>query len=195
MLGSNGGAPDLQHILRTFACIAGKIRALPLCENYDETKVLPLIEYILSLNPPRPEKIPDPGSVASGRALFRKSCFGCHNGPGFATIEVHDPLSIGTDPNIVRLVDPAGTGMAVYSVLTPEEITKGVRARRLTAVWSLGRLFHNGGASSLAEVFCLDGPRAESSMGPGHSTAGHSFTCQGPSGEEKRNLIAFLESL
>jgi hypothetical protein len=195
MLGSNGGAPDLQHIMRTFACIAGKLRALPLCESYDPAKVQPLIEYILSLRPPPPEEAPDPERVAAGAAVFREHCFRCHDGPGFATTQVHDPREIGTDPNISRLVDPDGTGRAIDDVLTPPELTRGVRARRLTAVWSLGRLFHNGSASSLAEVFCLDGPRPASTLGPGHGTAGHDFTCRDLSTDEKHSVMAFLESL
>jgi hypothetical protein len=195
MLGSNGGAPDLQHILRTFAFIAGKIRALPLGQNYDATKVQPLIEYILSLSPPPPVNAPDPARVAAGKELFRTNCFQCHRGPGFAGTQIFDPLVIGTDPNIIRLADPNDTGQAIDDVLTPPELTKGLRARRLSGVWSLGRLFHNGSASSLSDVFCLDGPRPESTLGPGHSTAGHPFTCEGFSADEKQSLIAFLESL
>jgi cytochrome c5 len=195
MLGSNGGAPDLQHILRTFAFIASKIRALPLGQNYDESKVAPLIEYILSLRPPAQEKTLDAEEVAQGKELFYQRCFMCHHGPGYAGTEVFDPEVIGTDPNIVGLVDPDDTGHAIYDVLTPPELTKGLRARRLSAVWSLSRLFHNGSASSLDDVFCLHGPRPPSPLGSGYSTAGHNFTCEGLSSEQKQHLIRFLESL
>jgi hypothetical protein len=194
MLGSNGGAPDLEHILRTFAFIAGQIRALPLGENYDPEKVRPLIAYILSLKPPPPEKKLDASEVAAGRALFQERCVRCHNGPGHAGTQVFDPRVIGTDPNIIQLVDPDGTGTAIYDVLTPKEVTKGVRARRLSAVWSMTRLFHNGSAGSLADVFCLHGPRPPSALGPGYSTAGHAFTCDGLTRTQKQELISFLES-
>jgi hypothetical protein len=195
MLGSNGGAPDLQHILRTFAYIAGAIRKLPLGENYDPAKVMPLIEYIMSLVPPPQETLPNPDAAAKGKTLFKQNCFKCHDGPSFASAEVNDPMVIGTDPNIINLLDPNDTGMALDNVLTPPELTRGVRARRLSAVWSLGHLFHNGSASSLDEVFCLNGPRPASPPYPGHSTAGHTYTCDGLTTDEKQSLIAFLQTL
>jgi hypothetical protein len=194
MLGSNGGAPDLQHIMRTSATISGKIRALPLGENYDEAKVLPLVEYVLSLNPPVTERKSDPVKVAAGGKLFGQKCFSCHNGPGYAGTRVFDPKEIGTDPNIIDLADPEKTGKAIFDVLTPSEVTKGIRARRLSAVWSMTRLFHNGNSNSLAEVFCLNGPRPENKRS-GYSSAGHMFTCDGLSKDEKNSLIYFLETL
>lgn len=195
MLGSNGGAPDLAHILRTFAFIAGQIRGVPLGPSYDPANVEPLIQYIMSLTPPRPETLPDAALVASGKELFRESCFGCHAGPGFAGVEVFDPLVIGTDPNVVHLVNPDDSGRAMYDVLTPPEVTRGLRTRRLSAIWSQSRFFHNGSLSSLEEVFCLTGPRVPSALGAGFSTAGHSYTCDGLSVDDKNSLIAFLRSL
>lgn len=194
MLGSNGGAPDLEHILRTFAFIAGAVRGLPLGESYDPAKVQPLIDYIMSLTPPRPEHPPKAEQVEAGQRLFGQSCFRCHHGPGFAGTQVFDPAVIGTDPNIAHLVDKNDTGEAIHDVLTPAELTKGVRARRLSAVWSLKRLFHNGSAHSLSDVFCLEGPRKDSGLGSGFSSAGHPFTCD-LAPEEKTSVIAFLESL
>ena len=195
MLGSNGGAPDLAHIMRTFAHIAGALRGLPLGEEYDVAKVQPLIDYIMSLTPPAPQRTFDEDELSKGRELFGSTCFRCHHGPGYAGTSIFDPNLIGTDPNLVDLVDPDDDGVAIQDVLTPGEITKGIRARRLSAVWSLKRLFHNGSAHSLSDVFCLEGPRPESELGPGFSTAGHPFTCDGLSPEEKTSLITFLESL
>jgi hypothetical protein len=195
MLGSNGGAPNMAHIMRTFAFIAGEIRGLPLGADYDVARVQPLIDYIMSLTPPRPESRIDDEQRRDGQRLFAGTCFRCHHGPGFAGTRVFDPLEIGTDPNIVGLVDPDDTGRAVYDVLTPAELTRGVRARRLSAVWSMSRLFHNGSAHTLSDVFCLDGPRPESALGSGFSTAGHPFTCSGFSRDEKLSLIRFVESL
>jgi hypothetical protein len=195
MLGSNGGAPDLAHVLRTFAFIAGAVRGLPLGEQYDVSKVQPLIDYIMSLTPPRPEQSFDREELEKGQRLFGSTCFRCHHGPGFAGAQIFDPQMIGTDPNIADLVDPDRTGVAIHDVLTPAELTRGVRARRLSAVWSMKRLFHNGSAHSLSDVFCLDGPRPESELGSGFSTAGHPFTCEGLSLEEKTSLIYFVESL
>jgi hypothetical protein len=195
MLGSNGGAPDLEHILRTFSFIAGQIRKLPLGEDYDPENVRPLITYIMSLTPPEPEKALDEAKVAAGKQLFHDNCYRCHNGPGFAGTRVFTPEEIGTDPNIADLVDPEHDGSAIYDVITPAEITGGLRARRLSAVWSLSRLFHNGSAHSLPDVFCLDGPRVDSGLGSGFSTAGHMFPCDLPSRDAKLNVIEFLESL
>jgi hypothetical protein len=194
MLGSNGGAPDLEHILRTFAFIAGHVRGLPLGEAYDPAKVQPLIDYIMSLTPPRPEQSFDDEQRRAGQRLFGRNCFRCHHGPGYAGTQIFDPREIGTDPNIIHLVDPDDSGQAIYDVLTPPELTKGIRARRLSAVWSMTRLFHNGSAHSLADVFCLDGPRPASSLGSGFDTAGHPFTCALPY-DDKLSLIQFLESL
>jgi hypothetical protein len=195
MLGSSGGAPDLEHILRTFAYIAGTIRKLPLGPDYDPSKVMPLIQYIMSLVPPPQETPPDPTLAAEGEVLFRQNCFQCHDGPAFAGTVVQDPNVIGTDPNIINLLDPNDTGMALDDVVTPPELTRGVRSRRLSAVWSLGRLFHNGSASSLSDVFCLDGPRAASPPYAGRSTVGHTYTCDALSTDQKEALIAFLQTL
>ena len=195
MLGSNGGAPDLAHILRTFAFIAGAVRGLPLGEQYDVAKVQPLIDYIMSLTPPRPEKTFDEDELREGQRLFGSTCFRCHHGPGFAGTQIFDPAVIGTDPNIAQLVDKDDTGEAIHDVLTPPELTKGLRARRLSAAWSMKRLFHNGSAHSLADVFCLDGERPDSGLGDGFSSAGHPFTCEGLSHAQKNSLIYFLKSL
>jgi mono/diheme cytochrome c family protein len=194
MLGSNGGAPDLAHIMRTFAFIAGQVRGLPLGKQYDVARVQPLIDYIMSLVPPKPEQKIDQDRLREGHRVFRDNCYRCHNGPGYAGTQVFDPKLIGTDPNIVHLVDKDNTGKPLADVLTPEELTKGLRARRLSAVWSLKRIFHNGSASSLSDVFCLDGPRPASELGDGYSTAGHPFTCD-LSPADKRAAMYFVESL
>jgi hypothetical protein len=149
----------------------------------------------MSLTPPPPEQRIDEEQRRKGEQLFGRTCFRCHHGPGYAGTQIFDPSEIGTDPNIVQLVDPDDTGRAVYDVLMPPELTKGIRARRLSAVWSMTRLFHNGSAHSLADVFCLDGPRPDSNLGSGFSSAGHPFTCDGLSHDEKLSLIHFVESL
>ncbi len=194
MLGSNGGAPNLSYILRTFSQIAGHIRKVDVSEQYAAENVAPIIEYIMSLEPPKSEKVLDTAKVQRGEALFYNNCLSCHNGPGFAGTQVFDPLVIGTDPNVIDVVDPDQTGRAIYDVITPKEITRGLRARRLSGVWSMTRLFHNGSIESLDEVFCLDGPRKENTRGSGFSTAGHMYTCDLPR-DEKLDLIEFLESI
>jgi mono/diheme cytochrome c family protein len=195
MLGSNGGAPDLAHIMRTSSTISGKIRAKPIGENYKAENVQPLVEYVLSLQPPKSEKKFDSSKLAVGGAIFKKNCYVCHKGVGFAGTRVFDLAEIGTDPNVARLVDADKTGKALFNVLTPEELTGGIRARRLSGVWSMNRLLHNGSVRSLSDLFCLNGPRPQHVTGSGHSSAGHNFTCEGLSNDEKSSLIYFLESL
>jgi hypothetical protein len=192
MLTAAGGTPDLMHIMNTSAAISSRIRKVDISHTPEE--MAPLFAYILSLRPPVSEQKRDPQLVNTGHRLFYEQCVDCHNGPGFAGTEIFDPREIGTDANIVDLLDANHTGRALDDVVEPDELTRGVRARRLSGVWSMSRLFHNGSVGSLAEVFCLDGPRRENVRGSGHSTAGHAMTCDIPR-DEKLALIAFLESL
>ncbi len=195
MLGSAGGAPDLQHILRTFGVISSVLKDEPVPKDL-EAHVVPLIQYILSLSPPRKAGVFDKVKLAAGEQLFKKSCVSCHNGPGYAGTQIFSPIEIGTDPNVMKLVhDPKKEGKAIFDVVLPEEITSGVRARKLSGVWSMSHLLHNGSVSSLADLFCLNGPRPDSGLGSGYSSAGHRYTCDGLTPVEKNNIIAFLESL
>jgi hypothetical protein len=195
MLSGSGGQPDLQHVLRTFAYVSGAIRKLPLGPNYDPAQVEPLVQYIMSLKPPVNPNMPDPAAVAAGADLFRQQCFSCHNGPAFAGTTVFDPAEIGTDPNIAKMLDPNHSGAALDEAVTPPELTYGVRARRLPGIWAWTRFFHNGELTTLEDVFCLNGPRPASPPYDGHSTAGHMYTCEGLTTDQKQSLIAFLKSL
>jgi mono/diheme cytochrome c family protein len=195
MLSSTGGQPDLPHVLRTFAYVDGAIRKLPLGPQYDPATFAPLNQYIMSLKAPVNPNPPDRDAVAAGAELFRQQCFGCHNGPGFAGTAVFDPAVIGTDPQIASILDPKHTGAAVDDAVTPPELTYGVRARRLPGIWSWTQFFHNGQIRTLEDVFCLNGPRPASPPYPGHSTAGHPYTCNVLTTAQKQELIAFLRSL
>jgi mono/diheme cytochrome c family protein len=197
MLSSTGGQPDLEHVFRTIAYESGAIRKLPLGPAYDHDPATfePLTQYVMSLKAPVNPNPPAPDAVAAGAQLFKQQCFGCHNGPGFAGTAVFDPAVIGTDPEIARILDPNRTGEAVDDLVTPPELTYGVRARRLPGIWSWTRLFHNGQVTTLEDVFCLNGPRPASPPYPGHSTAGHAYTCDGLTTDQKESLIAFLKSL
>ena len=195
MLSSTGGQPDLQHVMRTFAYVSGAIRKVPLGLEYDPATVAPLIQYVMSLKSPVNPNPPRADAVAAGAQLFQQQCFGCHNGPGFAGTAIFDPTVIGTDPEIASILDPNHTGVALDHAVTPPELTYGVRARRLPGIWSWTRFFHNGQLTTLEDVFCLNGPRPASPPYPGHSTAGHAYTCDGLTTVQKQNLIAFLQSL
>jgi mono/diheme cytochrome c family protein len=195
MLSSTGGQPDLEHVLRTIAYVNGAIEKLPLGQDYDPATVAPLIQYMMSLKPPVNPNPPDPDAVAAGAQLFQQQCFGCHDGPRFAGTTVFDPAVIGTDPEVARILDPNHTGAALDDAVTPPELTYGVRARALSGIWSWGRFFHNGQLTTLEDVFCLNGPRPASPPYPGHSTAGHAYTCDGLTTDQKESLIAFLKSL
>lgn len=194
MLGSGGGAPDLKHIMRTFKVIAGEIRDEPIMKTYKEEEVTPLIEYILSLAPPKSEEKFEMDRLATGKSIFKTNCGVCHNGPGYAGTRVFQMAEVGTDPNVARMVDPENSGKAVFDVLTPEELTGGVRARRLSGIFSRTLLLHNGSVTSLNDLFCVNGPRIPSTLGSGYSNAGHDFTCK-LAAEEKKAVMYFLQSL
>ena len=195
MLTAAGGTPDLMHIMATSAAITTQIRKVDVSSEHTPEKMAPLIAYILSLRSPVSEQRADEQRVRQGHRLFYEhECVSCHGGPGFAGTELFDPRDLGTDPHIIDLLDPKDTGRALHDVVEPGELTRAIRARRLSGVWSMSRLLHNGSVGSLAELFCLDGPRKANLRGSGHSSAGHLMTCDIPR-DEKLALIAFLESL
>ena len=71
-------------------------------------KLLPLLAYQLSLEPPAPPRNLDRAAVARGRAVFRgeAGCVRCHQGPRFTDVlsgpprnwpVLHDPDEVGTE--------------------------------------------------------------------------------------------------
>lgn len=194
MLASAGGTPDFEHIHYATLLLTDLSAGTNLVAGFDVEYFKPLTAYILSLKPPKNQMPFDEAQLARGKALFEKSCSSCHNGPGYAGTKVFDLDEIGTDPNLKYQLDPTFSGVALGNVAKPYELTYGVRAGRLTGIWSYEHFFHNGSLSSLDEIFCLKGPRPPS-KGNGHSTGGHMWTCNDFSPEEKVDLRTFVESL
>jgi hypothetical protein len=75
-----------------------------------------------------------------------------------------------------------------------DALTQGLRAPRLTGVWSAQRLLHNGSIDSLESLFCMNGLRPTIEQSP-YSDRGHTFTCDGLTDDEKTALMEFLRSL
>jgi cytochrome c2 len=88
--------------------------------------------------PPPPDGSFDPASAERGRAVFDKSCAGCHVG------------ATGTDNNDGKLHPAAETGMnGEYAARTAN---KAYRTTPLRALWQHPPYFHDGSAKTLAAV-------------------------------------------
>lgn len=194
MLSSTGGTPDWDHTFHSFVVVSDLSGSRNAEATHPPSYFKPLIAYIESLNAPKNLAKLDEIRVQRGQALFQQNCVSCHNGPAFAGTRVYSFDEIGTDPNLARQLDPKGTGFAIKDILRPYELTGGIRANHLDGIWSQDRLLHNGSLHSLRELFCLDGPRP-AAIGEGLSTAGHRYTCDGLSVDEKLDTIEFLNSL
>jgi mono/diheme cytochrome c family protein len=88
--------------------------------------------------PPPPAGSFDPAAADRGRAIFGQSCISCHVGGN------------GTDNNAGRLHAPAETGMnASYAMRTANKM---YRTTPLRALWQHAPYFHDGSATTLADV-------------------------------------------
>ncbi|RYZ57586.1 MAG: cytochrome c [Proteobacteria bacterium] len=152
MIAANGGTPDMQHVFRALKIISAHAGGTKLEDAKEDEYFVPISEYILSLKAPKNEATFDAAAVESGAKLFERSCSSCHNGPSFAGTAIYPLTEIGTDPNIARLLDPVGNGLAMHDILLPYEMTGGLRAGRLVGVWSLKKLLHNGSLNSLLSL-------------------------------------------
>jgi len=195
MLGSNGGSPDMLHIIHAIKQISDLAGGTKLQHAHDDTYFIPLLEYIKTLQPPHNMLVQSRTQVEDGKKIFTESCAACHNGPDYAGVNLHDVADIGTDANIKQILDPELSGSPVFPIGQPYELTQSIRAARLSGVWSMKRLLHNGSLSSLDELFCLEGPRPVSLPIGGMSTAGHEFGCESLNRGQKEDLLAFLRSL
>lgn len=191
MLTSSGGTPDLSHVYLTGAHITDQSTGTDLAASFDASYYEPLTRYILSLKAPKNQQPVDIKKFDAGERIFAEACVSCHRGPAYGGTEIFSLEDIGTDPALKDLYGP--NGLASFMVVSPYELTYGVRAPRLEGFWSLDRILHNGSLRSFAELLCLE-PRP-ASLGTGHSTAGHDYACETYSRDDKEALIHFLESL
>ena len=129
-------------------------------------KLPALRSYQLALEAPRaPAGSFDTTAAASGRAVFTKSCAGCHVD------------GTGTDNNTGVLHTPAETGMdAAYAERT---VNKKYRTTPLRALWQHAPYFHDGSAKTLAAV--VD-----------HYNRALTLRL---SAADKRNLVEYLKSI
>lgn len=188
MYGWSGNAYDLFSFLHGFIALGG---GKP--ENWPDSKLRPLVEYLYSLRaPPNPDP-PSPALARRGEKLFRsQGCVDCHDGPRHSGKRIYSFEEIGTDATLARWLDPEGRGEPCCGADIEDPLTGGVKSPRLTALWLQERFLHNGALSSLEQLFCLEPrPTAESPL----NAEGHDETCDGISDAQKRALIAYLETL
>ena len=167
-------------------------------DNWPEPRLRPLNEYILSLKAPKNPQYLDPVRVEYGKQLFQeKGCLGCHNGPNYMGMEVYDFEEIGTDPTHKWQLDAAqdfGLPLPNLTPETPLKLTHKISPPRLDGLWTQDKFLHNGSIHSLADLFCLDSDRPTIEEQP-FSDAGHRYTCDELTRDEKIDLMEFLLSI
>ncbi len=192
LLGHTGVATSLASFLRGFVILGdGNL------DPWTPERLGPLEDYVYSLRAPENPNPPDSGLVAQGAELFETAgCLGCHDGARGSSRTVFTFEEIGSDRAMMSWLDPDLDGQPCCDVdlLGRDALTHGLRAQRLTGVWSARLFLHNGSVDSLEALFCLGGPRPTITKSP-YSDRGHLFTCDGLSDIEKAALIAFLRSL
>jgi mono/diheme cytochrome c family protein len=110
-------------------------------------KLAALLDYQLSLQPPRPPRNSfDPAAAERGKDLFRSTagCATCHQGRNFTDVLsgpkglrpfLHDPAEVGMDP-----------------VYASRSATGKYRTTPLRALWQHAPYFHDGSARDLTTV-------------------------------------------
>ena len=188
LYGTSGNARSLVSFMHGFIALGGGDP-----RKWPASRLRPLIEYLHSLEAPRNPHPAAPAAIAAGRALFAdKGCATCHDGPAHGGRRVYRFDEIGTDDTLARWLDPEHAGTPCCGAQLADPLTRAVTAPRLVLLWAQTRFLHNGALSSLEQLFCL-APRP--TQAPPMSTAGHRQTCDGLDVDEKRALIAYLESL
>ena len=193
MLGWTGTAPSLIGFLRSFLQFGGGS-----LKEWPDEALHPIVAYIDSLETPAQHASLAPAAlIARGRRLFTdKGCVECHGGPRGSGKRIYRYEEIGTDAAMKYWLDPDHSGKPCCKAPLPEDqpLTHGLKSPRLTGLWAQRRFLHNGALSSLAQLFCLEGPRPGGHEPP-LGTQGHDFTCGGLTLEEKQALMAYVESL
>jgi len=185
-LGWNGDGPNLLVFLQTFIDLADGDQA-----SWPEARLLPLVEYILSLRPPENPQVLNSVDVARGEALFSDAgCADCHDGPRGLGLERVTYEEIGTDDAYRYLLDPDMTGTQFD---LPSPLNHMLAPTRLTGLWTKNWFLHNGSVQGLDELLCVDGPRPVS-LEYGFGNQGHEQGCD-LADEDKDALIAFLLTL
>ena len=108
-------------------------------------------------------------------------------GPRGGGLEVFDFDEIGTDPALARWGDADGDGEMCCGV--EGELTGGIKAPRLSGLFALGRLLHNGSLTSLEQLLCVE--ERPVSGAPPYANTGHTYGCD-LSSADKASLLSFL---
>lgn len=190
MLGWTGSTASVKRFLHLFVAFGGGDTA-----QWPEEKLAPLEAYLYSLRTPENPVPADEALVSRGLTLFNeRGCLECHQAPRGAGKRPYAFDEIGTDPALGNWLSPgADDAPCCGAPMEASEVTRAIKSPRLTGLWAASRFLHNGSLDSLEALFCLDGPRAASQPEP-YGNAGHAFTCDGLSAEEKRALIAYLRA-
>lgn len=191
MLSWTGGGTDLYQFMESFILIGGGS-----LEPWPRDRLAPLVEYLHSLQAPENLSPPDEALAAAGEAVFYDAgCIDCHDGPRGSGRAVYTFDEIGTDDALQFFADPDQDGVPCceLDVITETTLTHGVKSPRITGVFWMERLLHNGAVESLEELLCTDGDRAPITE-PALQNSGHTYGCALPE-DDKRALLAFLKSL
>lgn len=192
LLAHTGVTTSLASFLRGFVILGDGDR-----DTWTAERLGPLEDYLFSLRAPPNPTPPEESLVARGAALFESAgCIDCHGGARGSSKRVYGFDEIGSDPAMMHWLDPDLDGQPCCEVdlLGRDALTHGLRAPRLTGVWSARLLLHNGSVDSLEALFCIGGTRPTIVVSP-YSDRGHMFTCDGLTDAEKTALLAFLRSL
>ena len=188
MYGWSGNAKTLASFMHGFIELGGGDP-----KKWPEQKLLPLIEYLYSLEAPRNPARASADAIAAGKALFQsKGCLGCHDGPRHSGKRVYKFDEIGTDETLARWMDSQHLGQPCCGAHLEDPLTRGVKSPRLTGLWLQRRFLHNGALASLEQLFCLAArPKTVAPLG----AEGHKQTCEGLSTVEKHAIIDYLRAL
>ncbi len=110
-------------------------------------KLRALLDYQLSLHPPRPRMSTlDPAAAARGRRLFRREarCATCHQGPSFTDV------TSGPERGVPLLHEPAEVGMD--PAYAERSATGRYRTTPLRGLLQHPPYFHDGSAETLLDV-------------------------------------------
>ena len=183
MLSWNGGSPSLEHFLKGYISLSGTT-------EWSTEDLEPLVAYLETLEAPETHDVLDSDAVERGSEVFQYNCTGCHQGYQGSGVEPFTFEEIGTDDQLRYLLDADADGIVDYDIDAIAMPT--VKSPRLTGVWAKDRLLHNGSVESLESLFCLNGPRIDTT--PIFADVGHTFGCD-LSERDRIDLIEFLRSI
>jgi len=186
-LGWTGGTASLENFLAAFVELGGGDPA-----PWPTDRLSPLAEYVYSLRAPENPAPAPSAAIAHGRAAYLDECQSCHGGPRGMGSEVYRYDEIGTDDELQWWADGADhDGAPCCGITLPpgDVITGGIKAPRLTGLWTMTRFLHNGSLDSLEQLLCLD-PRPGITT-PAFGDRGHAYGCDLPEAD-RRALVDYL---